>query len=204
MTKENMVVSCDIDDCLNNLIDYTLRVYNIRYCIHRLFNKKKYPKLYPSIFTEFNLSNCVNEEVSKKIYNIWKRYYIWKSLSPPNGAIEGLKGIIDDRYDVYLVTSTHYTNVKWKCKWLEKYYPFINYKKVIIAANKSLIKYDIIIDDNPQHILEADDKAIKICMDKPWNKYLDAAKYKSSNIHRVKNMLEAREILRKIRGNEVL
>lgn len=77
-------------------------------------------------------------------------------IPPMWGALDGLKRLIADGHEIYLVTARHGpVNMAETLGWVKKHLPFINVEKqLVFCYNKSLIPADIIIDDKAETLAE--------------------------------------------------
>lgn len=113
--------------------------------------------------------NLTKEQVFEPLHN----EEFWDLVKPKDGAVEYLKKLIDDGFKVYLCTSTDYRNVKVKFeKVIQKYFPYISWKQVIVASDKQMISGDFMVDDGI-HNLEGG-RYRKILMNAPHNKSYNA------------------------------
>lgn len=78
----------------------------------------------------------------------------FERLTPITNAVESVNILRNDpRLNLYVLTSPSCRNVHSyteKRIWIEKYFDYEFTKKLIICANKSLLKGDVLIDDNIQ------------------------------------------------------
>jgi|GEM_PF-142182 len=93
----------------------------------------------------------VNHE---QLYGLLLEKELYESVRPLPGAVEGLKKLIADGHEVYLLTNTSYRVAKWKMEAiLERYFPFIDWLHVVFAAKKQMIRADVLIDDAPHNLV---------------------------------------------------
>lgn len=115
----------------------------------------------------------------------------WLTVRPIPGAAEALEKIIADGHEVYVVTASNYTTIKTKMEEvLFKYYPFLDWRNVIVAYNKQMIRGDVMIDDGPHNLVGGDYG--KILLDAPHNRNFDE---KSYGVFRAKNWDDVLHIL---------
>lgn len=115
-------------------------------------------------------------------------------MEPKPGAAEYVKKLIDDGFKVYLCTSTDYRNVKPKYEAvIARYFPFIGWKKVIVAHEKQMIKADFMVDDGP-HNLEGGDY-VKILMSAPHNQKYNA---EENGMYRVNNWEDIYKLIKRM------
>lgn len=64
-----------------------------------------------------------------------------------------LKILYDEGHDIYICTASHPDTVKYKFnEIIKKYFSFIDWKHMIIASTKQMIRCDVMIDDNPDNL----------------------------------------------------
>ena len=183
-----MIIACDMDCVLNNLMEKTLEIYNAQ-------NRKN---IQMSDLTSYNFHDCLNKEDADGIIKLFKSKALWDSLTPISGAKEGLKKIVDAGHRVYIVTATAPENFTWKINWIKKYFPFFNTDNVVRAMDKSLIKCDILIEDCIDQLIKHK-LCYRLCLDYPWNRNVHDFTY---GIHRCKNWNEILESINQIEKEE--
>lgn len=179
-----MIIAVDCDQVLNNLIEKTLEFYNT--------HNNKNIKI--SELTSYNLYDCLKKEDADGIIKLFKNKALWDSLTPVEGAKEGLKKLIDNGHKVRIVTATAPENFVWKMSWFKKHFPFFNTDNVIRMMDKSLLKCDILIDDCLDQLL-GHKMCHRVCLDYPWNRNITDFIY---DIRRCKNWNEILEIVNQI------
>lgn len=168
-----MIIVCDIDGILNDLIGKTLALYNA--------NSGKNIQI--SDITTYELAGCLPQEDVDGICALFKQKSLWDSLKPLPESQKALHGFIKSGHDVYLATSTDPINFEWKIQWIEKYYPLVDTNNVIRIMNKGLLRCDVMIDDCLSNLKS--NVCERIVLDYPWNRNT-SADY-AYNIHRANN-----------------
>lgn len=179
-----MIIACDIDGVLNDLVEKTLDVYNFR-------NDKN---IQISDITSYNFFDCLPSDDAKGIVKLFKEKSLWDSLKPIQGAQEALKQLVKKGHKVYLATATDPVNFQWKIDWLKQYYSFIPSDNVIRITDKSLLKCDVLIDDCLDNLIG--NFAERVCLDYPWNQ--SSTKDYAYSIHRCRNWDEILNVVNKI------
>lgn len=162
MGKENIKVILDMDDVVNQFLDYLLEVYNKKYDKNVKLND----------ITSWDLTK--NEAVRPSIIKLFKKRGFFLSVPEKRGAIEVIKKLMDDgRYDIYIVTACGTVNeYKEKIEWMENYLPEFNKSHIIMCTEKNLIRGDVIVDDKVQNLDECAPYYKKcILYDMPHNRY---------------------------------
>lgn len=152
-----MRIACDIDGCINNLVDKTLEMYNA----------ETGKNIQISDITAYNFYDCLPKDDADGIIRLFQRKDLWDSLSPAHNSQKGLKTLINRGYKVYLTTATDPNNFAYKTEWLCAYFPFIDMNNVIRIMDKSLLNVDIIIDDCIDNLKKS--MCERIVIDHPWN-----------------------------------
>ena len=156
-----MIIMCDIDGVLNDLMHKVLKLYNSR----------TGKNIQISNITTYNFYECLPKEDADGIIALFKEEELWNLLEPPPDAQWGIKTLINGGHEVYLATATAPENFNWKVKWIEKHYPFIDYKHIICIHNKGLLKCDILIDDCLDNLMS--NICERIVINHPWNQDKD-------------------------------
>ena len=98
-------------------------------------------------------STAFNEAVNK-VPNLafpQSQYGFYSHLKPIDGAIDGVKHLINsNHFEVYILTApSTYNPLSYTEKrvWVEKHFGLDFTEKLIICANKGLLKGDVLIDD---------------------------------------------------------
>ena len=92
-------------------------------------------------------------EHSQKIISVITSQGFFCDLKPVPGAIEALHGMKALGHDVFLCTSSFFNYpqcVSCKYQWVASHLGQRWQSKVIIAADKTLVKGDFLIDDRPE------------------------------------------------------
>lgn len=121
----------------------------------------------------------------------------WLEVKPIEGAQHYLKLLIDEGFQIYIVTTTHYKLASDKfTNCLFRLFPFIDRHNVITTCKKQLIKCDVLIDDGTHNIVG---DYVGLLMDAPHNRYFDCYNY--SKVRRVFSWEEIYKILHKLVDN---
>lgn len=179
-----MIIACDMDCVINNLIEKTLETYNTQ-------NGKN---IQISDITSYDFYDCLSKEDADGIIKLFKNKALWNSLTPLPGAKEGVKQLIDSGHKVYIVTATASENFAWKTNWLKNYFPFFNTDNFIRMMDKSLFKCDILIEDCVEQLVKHK-ICDRICLDYPYNRNVSDFVY---SIHRCQNWKEILDVVNKI------
>ena len=165
MNKKKLTILIDMDDTIENLLECWVNELNKAYG-----TDVKYDEVFV-----WDMTKVFPSLTKTEIYAPLHNPNFWRKVQPLPGSVEYIKRLIDDGHNIYIVTTSHYTDIKSKIEnVLEKHFPFISWKNVIITSNKQLVNGDILIDDGV-HNLEGG-KYIKILMDAPHNRSYDAEK----------------------------
>lgn len=118
---------------------------------------------------EWDMAKAFPTLSKSQIYAPLETEDIWRLVRPRGQSVMYLEYLYHHGYDIYICTSTDYRNIKHKYeKVIEKYFPFIDWKHMIITSNKQMIMGDFIIDDAP-HNLIGGCQPHKILIDMPHN-----------------------------------
>ena len=135
----------------------------------KTFNEENGTDITEDTFTSYDIYKCLPFEVAEKYAALWKREDIWRSLTPVYHSQWGAKKLVDDGFDVYITTTTHWENFPWKVEWLQSYFPFIDESHIICVRDKSILDVDVMIDDNLDNLI-GNIRCNRVLLEKPWNK----------------------------------
>lgn len=174
--KSETVILVDMDDVMVDLVGHWVDYLNEKYNTNVKFED----------ITDWNFSMFFPSVPVEEVYKPLEKKNFWKNIKPIEDSIKYLKLLYEEGYQIYICTSTHWKNVKYKYKYvLSKYFDFIPWKNVIIAADKSMVKADYLIDDGIHNLKSGVFK--KILFTKPHNMKYDTS---DTDIVRVNNWSE--------------
>jgi len=97
-------------------------------------------------------------------------------LPPMPGAVKYFQKLLDDGYDVVIVTQpprkADYA-IAEKRQWIQQRFPNYDLSNMVFCHRKNLIRGDLLIDDRPSHLLEwnaVNPKGIIATIEHPYNK----------------------------------
>lgn len=167
-----MVIGVDIDCILNNLVVAILEQYNIM----------SGDNLTEADITDYRVANFIKPEYKDKFNLLWTDPIVWHYVE---WDVDWVMNLIEQhKHDIYFVTATQpnhiYNKFKLLCDALTKCSVSMTESEVmnyvtghlITAANKQLIKVDIVIDDCFDNFQLHDNGVYNICVSKPWNRKL--------------------------------
>jgi 5'(3')-deoxyribonucleotidase len=100
----------------------------------------------------------------------------FRNLSPMPGATKYFQKLLDDGYDVVIVTQpprkADYA-IKEKRDWIKEYFPEYDLSNMVFCHRKNLIRGDLLFDDKPGHLLEwkaMNPKGLICTIQYPYNK----------------------------------
>lgn len=123
-------VLIDIDDTIENLCETWVDWLNKQYGTSVKYNE----------ITEWDMSKFFPNLTKEQVFEPLRNPKLWDYVQPKPGAVEYVKKLIDEGYNVYLCTTTDYRNVRPKFEnVIQKHFPYINWNQVIIASRKQMI-----------------------------------------------------------------
>ena len=147
-----------------------------------------------NVITDGNVLQIISDEIGREI-KVGDTFYLqnlienkqsfWNKLRK-NALYEGAPLIKDayevlkklnEEYDIYIVTSYLWdqehdisaSNLKYKYEYLQENLPFIPASKYIFTTNKTLLNFDIAIDDRKKNLQGAKEKYLFSA----WHNYND-------------------------------
>lgn len=155
-----MIFAIDVDGVVCDTHTSWLAMYNKDYG-----DNMKY-----SDITEWGLHNLVKPECGKSIYKYLSLPHLYRHSYPIPYALEGVNFIRSQGHKVLFVTSGFFpAKAKWLSDngFLELEGDYLFSPEIIFCSDKSNIKADVIIDDNPDNL---DGFDFQILYSQPWNR----------------------------------
>ena len=131
-------IAIDFDSTLFPTIDKVIEIYN----------KKHNTSLDISKITVYNLYDVFPADVADELIELFVDKEVYTSLQPYKGAVRAIKTLVEQGHEVYISTATDVRNMEWKEQLIQKHFPFVPKNNLIRIYNKSLLKVDVVIDDN--------------------------------------------------------
>jgi 5'(3')-deoxyribonucleotidase len=111
------------------------------------------------------------------VFGILRDPELWKKVNPKEGAVETIRRLISEGFDVVICTATDPSIASFKFQHtLFKYLPEFDIKNIVISNRKNLILGDIIVDDAPHNM---NFHGHRILFSANHNEYLDASEYEA-------------------------
>ena len=160
MDSKRTVIAFDMDDVLVDLLDEWVYALN-------LINRGQ-PDVKTEEITDWDISQFFPELSKKDIFSILESPFFWYRVkSKPNveETINHLKGL---GYRVVVATASHIKTIQSKIEnCLFRLYDCFDDNDIIMIQDKSLLKADYLIDDNPDNFKGF--TGVRILMDSPHN-----------------------------------
>jgi 5'(3')-deoxyribonucleotidase len=158
MDYKDITILIDVDDTIENLCESWCEFINRKYGTSVTYKD----------VTEWDISKFFPTLTKEQVFEPLHNEELWQYVKPKPGAVEYIKKLMDDGFTVYLCTSTDYRNVKVKFEQvIQKYFPYISWKQMIVTDKKQIIKADFLVDDGVHNLEKGD--YVKILMSAPHN-----------------------------------
>lgn len=146
-----MRILIDMDDVIADAVERFLEWYERDYGVRYTKEDLKGTKLHM----------IVPEEHRKIVKEYPHREDFFKDLPVIENSIEVVEEL-NNRFEVYIASAAMEFpySLPHKTKWLDKYFPFIHWKRRIFCGDKSVLKGDILIDDHDFNLSVFDGRAI--------------------------------------------
>lgn len=168
-------IGFDLDNILNNLTETLIEVYN----------KDANDNLTMEQIVTYKIDSYTKP--GYKISDYFKDPAIWMRVLPIPQSQEYLK-ILNDDYDVRIVSASHLGDMPIKYRWLKTYFSFLKRPQIWTVFDKDWVDLDILVDDCLDN--HKNGKFYKIALQYPWNETEDA------NIHRATDFGEIFQLIK--------
>ena len=167
--SKKVVVCCDIDDTLWDLLFYWIKYNNY---LHNC-GDYRYQLLDENlnVYTSWALTHKFNNEKSKQLFfNLLSKAEFWSTVQTTSDRIKTLKKLNNDnRIKLYIVTAMKVNNYV-KLQRFKELFPFIDDDQIIVCYDKWLLHSDIWIDDKAETLEKCKQYGTVIKINKPHNK----------------------------------
>lgn len=173
------IIGVDFDDILFSLVPLWIAKYNFIWNDNLDHNK----------ITDWDISRFVKPECGKKIYSyLDANLYLEKNMvKDADWGIEKLKKM---DYRVIVITSNSFNMGGVKFDWLNRNGFDVKKEDYFECGDKSLVKFNILLDDNYDNVLSAGKKGVLFT--RSWNLKNKHPRRVSSWKEFIKNMRENR------------
>jgi 5'(3')-deoxyribonucleotidase len=187
----NKIIAVDCDLVLVDTVigwwDDLLRKYQLNKLGSEVLNiETKYP---------YNLSSMFEIPEGDDPVGYWKSSTLYEGLKPIEGSVEVLSKLKEMGYDIVVVSRVTGDHAESKCKWLKKWFPFID-GIILTGANKkekSYVRCTYVIDDSLEQLVEFPDDVIKLHYDTPY--YQTGVRPPSNNFFPVRDWKHIAEVI---------
>ncbi len=174
---KRLTLLCDQDGILADCIGHWLKKIEERYGV-----KASYTDI--TQWSPHKAAPYVGKVTADQVYGLLREPGFFLDMPPLPGAIEALK-LLNDRFNVFVVTGpSGPQSIMDKFAWLAKHAPFIKEEQIITCnvKHKTLIKADVIIDDNPDILVQYPQVwpgAMSVGIEYPYNNTVGKGVFKS-------------------------
>jgi 5'(3')-deoxyribonucleotidase len=138
----------------------------------RIYNQFTGENLRESDLTEYDTSKVVPDKYKWFANHIWEMPELYEHAIPLNVSQMHTKMLANNNdIELYVASVSPPEVISCKYKFLAKEYPWIKQENIIIINNKKLLNMDVLVDDNPQNLING--KYHKILLNYYWNKSFD-------------------------------
>lgn len=178
--SKKLRITCDLDNILNDLTVKLLEMYN----------KDSGDNLTINDITQYKIDSFTLPDY--KITDYFQSPALWMRVEPLYQSQQYLH-LLNDDYDLRIVSASHLGDMPVKYRWIKTYFPFLKREQIWTVFNKDWIESDIHIDDCTDNLING--SYSKILLDYPFNRHIDDCE---SDIIRCYNWREIFEAIREI------
>jgi 5'(3')-deoxyribonucleotidase len=161
-----MIILCDVDNIVGNLVEAVLSVYN----------QDSGDNLKLTDITKYHIENFVKPQYKDTFFHYFLDKRVWKRMGLVPSVQKYMSKLFNDGHEIYFCTKTEMKNAPKKESYLQRIFPYIDIRKhLIICYDKKMIKGDILIDDCTKNF---GGQKYSICLAYPYNKdFIDDGMY---------------------------
>ncbi|WP_150274014.1 5' nucleotidase, NT5C type [Paenibacillus tepidiphilus] len=153
------IIAVDMDDTICHLVKRAIYHNNLEFPSH--------PLRYEDML-DWNTDHLRHPDSTYERFFLRQGLYEELELFDEHVVEEMEK--LHNAYDVIIVTAAMPSTVPEKWNWLQKHMPYIPLDNFFSGKRKSLIAYDLLIDDGPHNLVPALQAGRKVlCIPHPWN-----------------------------------
>lgn len=133
---------------------------------------EKYPERFKTPLTLEDIDSWENTGRASVIHEFYGKTELYErqAVSIPQKNIDAVREL-EKFADVYFITAVYQPFMSMRAKLIQETFPELGPERIILGAAKSLVRFDVILDDNICNVL--DSKAdYPVLMRKPWNKQM--------------------------------
>lgn len=136
----------------------------------------RYPELagiHPSRRQSFYLRDDYPEHLQPQVESVYTQAGFFRDLVPIEGAIEGVRQLMEQGHDVRICTSplNQYRHcVLEKYEWIEAHLGFEFTHRMMVSKDKTLVRGDVLVDDKPHITGTLQPTWRHILFDQPYNR----------------------------------
>jgi 5'(3')-deoxyribonucleotidase len=154
-----LIVAVDMDDTICHLVKRAIYHNNLNYPTH--------PLTYEDM-ENWNTDHIRHPDCTQQIF--FGRPGLYEELELFDEYVVDEMEKLHNAYDLIIATAAYPTAVPEKWNWLQKHMPFIPNENFFPCKRKSLINFDMLIDDGPHNLIPAMKQGRKVlCLPHPWN-----------------------------------
>lgn len=159
-------IGVDMDDTIENLLVAWVAWLNKQYNL----------TVDAGEFKTWGMKDHYPQLTPEQIYEPLTRKDFWLTVTPKGDAIFYLDKLIKEGYDIYICTASHYGTVTAKMQAIvERYFPFIDWKHIIVIEDKSMLNFDLLIDDGLHNLMKGNYK--KILLNAQYTQNINVEQY---------------------------
>lgn len=170
---KDIIIACDMDDTIEYLVPAWIKWLNNKYGTKVIYDD----------IVDWDITKAFPTLQKEQVFAPLRLEAFWETVEPMKDAQYYIPKLIEEGFQFYIVTSAPPDTIIHKFnKCLKVHFPYLDWKHVIIAKNKQLIRCDVLIDDGEHNIVGP---YIGLLKDTPHNRDFEA-----SNVYHVKDWKE--------------
>ncbi len=146
----------DMDGVLCNLVKKWFSVYNAEH--NDTLRAEEMQQWGPHVYAK----------KGKTIYGYLKEPGFFLDLEPIAGAVDGTQRLLEMGHEIVVVTAARHGHSD-KLAWVQNNLPFLDYRQVVFAHRKELVRGDVLFDDAPHNLAAFQPYGLPVAMAYRYN-----------------------------------
>jgi 5'-nucleotidase len=127
------------------------------------------PCVAPEARRHFRIRDDYPEQWRARVEQVYSQPGFYRDLPPISGAIEAVHGLLSIGHHIRICTSPQLHTIEDKYAWVARCLGAEFTRQVIVSKDKTLLRGDVLVDDNPEIVGMYTPQWRQVLFDQPYN-----------------------------------